>query len=41
VSVRTVERIVAQMKRKGVCFNSPVKTVQYKAYMDGNIKHKY
>ena len=41
VTIRTVERITAQMKRKGVCFNSPMKTVPYKEYLDEQVKHKY
>lgn len=41
VTVRTVERIVGQMRRKGVCFNSPIKTVPYQEYMDKDVKHQY
>ena len=41
VSVRTVERIVSQMRRKGVCFNSPIKTVRYEDYLDSEVKHVY
>jgi len=41
VTVRTVERIVGQMRKKGVSFNSPIKTVPYKKYMDSNVKNQY
>ena len=41
VSIRTVERTVGQLRRKGVCFNSPAKAVKYENYMDDNVEHKY
>ncbi len=41
ISIRTVERIVSQMRRKGVSFNSPVKTVPYREHMDGDVKFTY
>jgi len=40
-SVKAVERIVSRLRKKGVCFNSPAKTVRYETYHDDQVKHKY
>ena len=41
VSVKTVDRIVEQMRIKGVNFAGPPKTTQYETYMDGEVKRKF
>lgn len=41
ISESTVDSIVATMRAKGVYFNSPHKTVQYKKYMDRVIERRF
>lgn len=40
-SIRTIERVVGQLRKKGVSFSSPVKSVPYKPWMDGEVKNVY
>ncbi len=41
ISVKTVDRIVEQMRIKEVNFAKPPKTVQYQEYMDSKIKRVF
>lgn len=40
-TVRTIDRIAGQLRKKGVCFNSPIKCTPYKEYMDSEVKFTY
>lgn len=39
--IKTIDRVVMQMRNKGVVFVKPVKTVSYQPYMDSQVRHKF
>ncbi len=41
ISVKAVDRIVTQLKAKGMSFAKPAKTVRYENHMDSNVVHKF
>ena len=41
ISLNTLKARIARLKKKGVYFEKPKKTLQYRAYLDDQIRYKF